>query len=457
MQTSEVHRRANNSLISSQTLHNEPLYTAVPVCNPITLRPVGSDIFILGSFSQADSMFSEESRGSQCTSNALCALIYAKYTSLNTRKDLDKVLLEGDLLYKRIICNLHRRNLFKSSLINFDELPHVVNVFNKDIRIQKFPVISGVCTQQFVTMHLPYLYQALDTAFITHSHILVMTGIVCSAVFHKENQYFFFDSHSHCLNGLSSENGTSLLILFHQLQDLVTFMYAVYESMLIDLTNQFDLLPVTFTNDSSVDEHEQTRGVEDQINENALRSGQCEHTKDPVESVEWKTVSYKKNNKSNRPQNNACERNYTQNSTIEYQTLLIGKYFRDQKQKQKQKQIRNKKVYDHQEQKETKNQKLADRNEYFRLYRQKERESADFKKNEQLYSLASKRKARESDDFKKNEQLYSLASKRKARESDDFKKNEQLYSLASKRKARESDDFKKNEQLYSLASKRKAR
>jgi hypothetical protein len=274
-----------------------------------------------------------------------------------------------------------------------------------------------------------------------------MIGSVCSAVFKMDGQYFFFDSHSHGVDGLSHDNGTSVLISFHRIEDLVTYLYAVYNSMLVDVEEQFDILPVHFG------------------------SGICKQAEDRVESNEWETVTYKKNNKSKRFQNNASEKKSIENSTSKNQPNLIGKYFKDQKQQHEQKQIKKQNLFDQQQEQ---NKKLTDRNEYFRLYRRKKRQSADFKKNEKEYSLESKRKARESADFKKNEKEYSLESKRKARESADFKKNEQVskskarqsadfkknekeYSLESKRKARESADFKKNEKEYSLESKRKAR
>ena len=431
--TSEIIFQCENAMsvpVHQSSDLSQDFYIATPVSIYNTLRPEGSDVFIRGSFHQADNLFSTESKGSQCTVNALCGLIYAHYSKLRTSKDLDKVLLNGDLLYKTNIHDLQARGIFKSRLLNFDELPKVVNIFNKEIVINKLDVVSGVCTTQFATSHLPSLYQALYTAFLNCSYLLIMIGSVCSAVFKMDGQYFFFDSHSHGVDGLSHDNGTSVLISFHRIEDLVTYMYAVYNSMLVDVEEQFDILPVHFG------------------------SGICKQAEDRVESNEWETVTYKKNNKSKRFQNNASEKKSIENSTSKNQPNLIGKYFKDQKQQHEQKQIKKQNLFDQQqEQNKIRNQKLTDRNEYFRLYRRKKRQSADFKKNEKEYSLESKRKARESADFKKNEQV----SKSKARQSADFKKNEKEYSLESKRKARESADFKKNEKEYSLESKRKAR
>ena len=56
--------------------------------------------------------------------------------------------------------------------------------------------------------------------------------------------YAFFDSHSHGENGLSSSDGASSLITFSNLNDLVTYLYAFYDSMKLDTYLQFDFLPM---------------------------------------------------------------------------------------------------------------------------------------------------------------------------------------------------------------------
>ena len=63
----------------------------------------------------------------------------------------------------------------------------------------------------------------------------------------KRWQIHFFDSHSHAQTGLSSCNGYSVLIRFSCLDDLITYMSALYESMQINLTTQYDLLPIVLT------------------------------------------------------------------------------------------------------------------------------------------------------------------------------------------------------------------
>ena len=68
---------------------------------------------------------------------------------------------------------------------------------------------------------------------------------MCSAVSKRNESYIFFDSHSHGEDGLSSYDGTSILVMFSSLEDLIAYLYAFYESMRIDMTMQFDLLPIS--------------------------------------------------------------------------------------------------------------------------------------------------------------------------------------------------------------------
>ena len=45
-------------------------------------------------------------------------------------------------------------------------------------------------------------------------------------------------------HGLSSSDGASILIAFSCLDDLIVYLYAFYDSLRIDMSLQFDFLPV---------------------------------------------------------------------------------------------------------------------------------------------------------------------------------------------------------------------
>jgi hypothetical protein len=46
---------------------------------------------------------------------------------------------------------------------------------------------------------------------------------------------------------LSSPEGVSIFIGFSSIDDLVSYLYALHQSMLIDLQTQFDILPVSIS------------------------------------------------------------------------------------------------------------------------------------------------------------------------------------------------------------------
>ena len=97
---------------------------------------------------------------------------------------------------------------------------------------------------------------ALETAFLKSTSVLLIIGAVCSAISKRNILYACFDSHSHGEDGLSSNDGTSILMLFSCLEDLIAYLYALYESMRMDLTMQFDLLPI------SIRKNENSGGLE---------------------------------------------------------------------------------------------------------------------------------------------------------------------------------------------------
>ena len=197
--------------------------------------------FVFGSFHQNDVRFSEQSRGYQCTCNALCMLSYSLFLDVNDSLILDKVLCEGDALYQTVIRRLRSDGKFVQQLLSLEEIPDEFEVEIGKFTLEKFQIQSGplVDTQD---LGLPTLHEVLQSAFWSVSSGLLTIGAICSAVFKKNGLYVFFDSHSHGENGLSSSDGASSLITFSNLNDLITYMYAFYDSLKLDTSLQYDLL-----------------------------------------------------------------------------------------------------------------------------------------------------------------------------------------------------------------------
>ena len=156
---------------------------------------------------------------------------------------LDKVLYEGDALYQAVIRKLKSDGKFSQHLLSLEEIPDDFEVEIGKFTLEKFHFESGplIDTQD---LGLPTLHEVLQSAFLSVSSGLLTVGAICSAVFKKKGAYAFFDSHCHGHNGLSATDGTSSLITFSSLDDLVRYMYAFYDSMKLDTSMQYDFLPI---------------------------------------------------------------------------------------------------------------------------------------------------------------------------------------------------------------------
>ena len=98
---------------------------------------------VFGSFHQNDVRFSEQSRGYQCTCNALCILSYSLCLDVDNSLMLDKVLFEGDALYQTVISNLKTNGKFVQQLLSLEEIPDDFEVEIGKFTIEKFEIKSG--------------------------------------------------------------------------------------------------------------------------------------------------------------------------------------------------------------------------------------------------------------------------------------------------------------------------
>ena len=214
-----------------------------------------------GSFHQNDVRFSEQSRGYQCTCNALCMVSYSLCHDVDNSLILDEVLCEGDALYQTVISRLKSNGKFIHHLLSLEEIPEDFEVKIGKFMLEKMDILCGplIDTQN---LGLPTLHNTLQLAFMSVSAGLITIGAICSAVFRKNGMYVFFDSHSHGENGLSSSDGSSCLITFSSIDDLVTYMYAFYDSLNLNTNLQFDFLPI------KIKKTEETESYKDQMDSN---------------------------------------------------------------------------------------------------------------------------------------------------------------------------------------------
>ena len=200
---------------------------------------------IFGNFHQNDRQFSDQTRGFQCTCNALCMLSYnTACPEIKDSSNLDKILCEGDNLCLDVTNRLKEQLRFIHPLLSLDELPDDFAIEIGKFTLEKDLVVSGYLVDTQENSGFPSLHCALQSNLSSSRSCLFTIGAVCSAVFQRNDLYMFSDSHSHGEIGLSSVDGRPILIAFSSLDDLVGYMYAFYDSMRIDMSLQFDLLPV---------------------------------------------------------------------------------------------------------------------------------------------------------------------------------------------------------------------
>ena len=79
---------------------------------------------MFGSFHQNDARFSVQSRGFQCTCNALCMLSYhTPCNQIENSSSLDKILCDGDSLYQNVTARLKAELRFINPLLSLDKVP----------------------------------------------------------------------------------------------------------------------------------------------------------------------------------------------------------------------------------------------------------------------------------------------------------------------------------------------
>ena len=355
---------------------------------------------VFGSFHQNDVRFSEQSRGYQCTCNALCILSYSLCLDVDNSLMLDKVLCEGGALYQTVISNLKTDGKFVQQLLSLEEIPDDFEVEIGKFTIEKFEIKSGPLIDA-QDLGLPTLHEVLQSAFLSVSSGLLTIGAICSAVFKKNGLYVFFDSHSHGENGLSSSDGASSLITFSNLNDLVTYLYAFYDSMKLETYLQFDFLPMNVRKceDKQSYKDEMASHMEAYFNDQRLK--QAMKTQSNVRSIPYdlSSVSIKDSKKSSG----------------------------------------------------AKRKKL--RIEYYKNYRRQSRQNPAFKANETVYQRESKRSARKDALFKSKEIMYQKESKQSARKNPAFKTKER----ETKQSERKNPVFKAKETVYQKESKQSER
>ena len=413
----------------------ESLFKNMDTDKPLLTQPNpllwNANQIMFGSFHQNDKRFLDQSRVFQCTCNALCMLVCDE---IQNSLELDKILYAGDVLYSTTVNSLKAQGKFVNSLLSLEEIPDTLEFESVHFFVEKQPITCGALVSTFENHALPTLHCALETAFIKSTSVLLITGSVCSAVSKRNNSYIFFDSHSHGENGLSSSDGTSILMSFSCLEDLIAYLYAFYESMRIDLTVQFDLLPISTRKNEHSGSHEKQPEnlLEAYFHDQTLRQQQ----KAVITSNSEPILNVKKK-KNRKEYYRIYKQNARQNSTFKAKEL-VGQ----QKHMHSARQDRDYKA----------KELVAQRKHMHRA-----RQDRVYKAKELVANRKHMHKARQDRDYKAKELVAQRKSKQKARQDRDFKAKESVAQQKHMHKARQDRDYKAKELVAQRKSKQNAR
>ena len=119
-------------------------------------------------------------------------LSFTACCEIENSSNLDKILCDGDTLYRHVINSLKAQGKFVQPLLSLEEIQD-----DFEVEVGKYPIVSGILMDTHKNLGLPTLHNALHSAFTSTTSGLLTTGVICSAIFKKKNLYVFFDSHSH--------------------------------------------------------------------------------------------------------------------------------------------------------------------------------------------------------------------------------------------------------------------
>ena len=291
---------------------------------------------------------------------------------------------------------------------------------------------------------------------------LLTVGAICSAVFKKKGAYAFFDSHCHGHNGLSATDGTSSLITFSSLDDLVRYMYAFYDSMKLDTSMQYDFLPINVKKSQNKQSYkdEMASHIEAYFNDQRLRQAYKSHTEVRSISIDLSSIAIDKSKKALWAKRKEFK-DRSEYFKIYKRKCRLNSAFKGKERDSKQS-ARKDPVFRAKESMYQKESKQSARKDP--VFKAKERESKQsarqnsvFRAKESMYQKESKQSARQNPVFRAKESMYQKESKQSARQNPVFRAKESMYQKESKQSARQNPVFRAKESMYQKESKQTAR
>ncbi|KAK3930562.1 Treslin, partial [Frankliniella fusca] len=226
-----------------------------------------------GTFDQSDFIRFSKYFGRQCTANAVAGACKANVVnpSLWTPQTIDECLMTGNRLFELSYELLP--STFNHLYLRPDELYSTVSFPENEITFQVAvnEVFDGTSINSIATVSndgpTNYCLHDAILCFFHNFHYGIFTCQVESiAVMKIENEYYVFDSHKRCKNGLrDGANGAAVLVCFADINELIIHLKALYRCSrccsaptAVCSSCQFSISPLIITNVTNITYHAQS-------------------------------------------------------------------------------------------------------------------------------------------------------------------------------------------------------
>ncbi|KAJ8051200.1 hypothetical protein HOLleu_04679 [Holothuria leucospilota] len=207
---------------------------------------------VKGLFHQGDRQFSESSAGRQCSCNALVAIAFLNMYDVITPSHVNKILQEGDKLYRiireRLLCS---GKLHISERLTTNDLPSQLFMGNVLHKFKHFESIYGrlhADNSSSDTSNLEPLHVIVHRAFqISNTNIMVIGNDMITLFNNGKDRCGIFDSHSRNNKGMPTVDGHAVLLYFPSLPTLVDHLYKLVDSLSPENSTVLEIKPITIS------------------------------------------------------------------------------------------------------------------------------------------------------------------------------------------------------------------
>ena len=413
---------------------------------------------IRGNFHQGNlQLFDAESAGRQCSCNVLVMLCTVEniFDTL-TAYHLDEILQSGDQIYKTRCHELElAKALHPSKILDQTQLPdafaigeycYTIDYKHKDFRHGR---LDDNHSQSELKTWLQYTFS------VSNKNILILDGYMMAVYQHKATgQFIFFDSHSRNEIGLMTPEGTSVVLIFENFQNLLDYLLRLIPSLgakffgiqpIITHSNikESDTTQRPNTNNSSPN-FSSSKQSESNVNQDIPScSTWNEHCSDP--SV--KSTSYKKWFNSLSDERKTQRLQYMRTSKQRH-------YAEPEKRAIKQEYAKHKERHNYAEPEKRAKKQQSSKNKERLDYAIPEKRAKKLHKRRLDYAEPDKR-AKKQQSSKNNERLNYAIPEKRAKKQQSSKNKERLNYAIPEKRAKKQQSSKNKERLdYAIPEKR---